>query len=103
MGGYIHGDPIIDDGKAVSEIFYSVAVGDVNSDFITFLDGKVRHAKGGCHSKHVDMDFVDITNNGGCVVQIDAIDLCLLACIFPHGVVPIPDVDWFDDRTMDNR
>src|SRR5690625_32904 len=59
----LHSYPVVHDGKAVGQVLDCVTVGDIDGDLVTLFNGKVSHAKGWGHGKHIDPYFVAIAND----------------------------------------
>src|SRR5690606_10382090 len=98
----LHGDAVVDDRECVRQVFHGVVVGHVDRHFIGPLDLEIGQAERRSDRGHVDPDLVAVTDHVGSGLELDAIGLGLLARVFPHGVVAIPDVDRVDLRAMDD-
>ena len=88
-----HRDAIAFQGEAVGEVFDKLFVGDVNGNFVAFVDFKFGKTVGRCGRGHIDTNFIAITDDGVGGVEIDAVFFRLFARFFPVVVITVPDTE----------
>src|SRR5690606_1831144 len=85
-----HGDAVTGHREAVRQVFDQLHVGHNDGDFIAFIHFEVRHTEDWGNGRHVDTHLVAVADHLAATFERDAIFLRLLACVFPHGVIPRP-------------
>ena len=88
-----HRDTVVAQGEAVGEVFDELFVGDVNGDFIAFVDFKFGETVGRRGRSHIDADFIAVADDGVGGIDINAVFFRLFARFFPVVVITVPDAE----------